>query len=533
MKKRLLCSFIVLLMAVMPMIGCNDLESRWYQECQSRGLTRAQAELGFYGFALRYWWGKKMENGTYAVNYSAVSADKIIEILSKAEQDVRGPFDDPKEQEFIKLLGLEKSIAEQQRAYKVILDNLRDHQMYAVLMDLLGENQFNGSVAEKKFDIKMLLPPEKPYRFTSEAVERAKEMGQLRLIHKFTFLFDDVLSGKEKDPMDLTEKNKFVWKRSSGGLEIRTYKIYSEDEKPADGNGDYIEAWRVSFVNSSDNTDPVMVKESSPCLRVFTSRYSTSLNIYVLDFDKENSEHGYGMPDLVKVFTAVTNGKDLLVNNSDVIKLLFEERPKEILSKDPPPMKVQIAKAGDAPPPSWEEAKTPEGYKVPFSYASRGRDNYTIEVQFEPQKKDPSGSPHGNKGGDRKIKYILKKWHDPKNPSAKGPGDVVEYYKPKASYGGNNIFNAEVTSGKEMSVTIKGQPKVSGFITDKDNIFIEDIPAQIDYTDGKKRWRIANLKGNDSTFESRQRVQSSSQTGMVSDGGNSTAVPAPDPDFLW
>jgi len=532
MKKRLLCILIGLLIVATPMAGCNNLESKWYQKCQERGLTRAQAEIGFYGFALRYWWGKKMDNGTYAVNYSAISADKIIEILSKAEEEVRGPFNDPKEQEFIKLLGLEKSIAEQQKAYKVILDNLRYHQMYAVLMELLGENQFNGSVAEKKFNIKMLFPPEKSYRFTSEAVERAKEMGQLRLVHTFTVLFDDMLSGKEKDPADLGEKNKFVWKRANGGLEIRTYKIYSEDEKPTDGNGDYIEAWRVSFVQAPDNTAPVVKKESSPCLRVFASRYSTSLNIYVLDFDKENGEHGYGMPDLVKVFTAVTNGKDLFVNNAEVINMLFAERPKEILAKDPPPMKVQIAKAGDAPPPSWEEAKTPEGYKVPFSYASRSRDNYTIEVQFEPQKKDASGSPHGHKSGAKKIKYILKKWHDPKDTSAKGPGDVVEYYRPKASYSGNNIFDAEVANGKEMSVTIEGQPKVSGFITDKNNIFIEDIPVQIDYTDGKKRWRIANLKGNDSTFESRQRVQSSSPTSISPDGGNSTVV-TPTPDFLW
>jgi hypothetical protein len=485
-------------------------------------MTKDQASAAFTK-ALRYWWMGQSPDGKWYINYSAVDTEKVIEVLKGAEADTLGAAKDPKWEKFREVAGLDNVLKERLKVYKISRSNVEMFFLYQTFKAMVGDSSYTDLLSQGalKFNFRMILPSEKEKEgmlFSSTYIESAKASGKLRLIQTFVGTLDDKLSEKKPDPEDPAERNKFIWKTKKEGVEIRTYKVLN-GESPKENAGDYIEVWRVTLEYASENALPTMKRESKPCIRAFASEQKGGVDVFVIDIDKENAEYGFGMPDVVEKFEKILSGKELFLKHQEILeKALNGQDPIEPKHKKKE-MKIEIARSGEAPPVTWETAEDPGGFRVPFMYAGFGKQNYKVEIVYETPKM-PNGHPapqdgaaHHKNGVAKKIKHIIKRWYSPGNPSLPGQGEVVEYFKPKSPYDGKDILEATVSAedGKKISITRKGQPTVIGLVVSEGNVFIEDIPYMIDFTDGDVRWQIADRENNDNVYESRRRISSANK----------------------
>lgn len=437
----------------------------------------------------------KDDPGTLRVDYQKIKLDKLLAVGEKQAADLEEILDtDPKNTTWYKLLeetGKRPYFEAAERALKFRVSRLKLKLNYEEFRKLLGEIE-NSSESEKKrkgYDVRIFLPefdPSKDASFDAKYIEDAKRDGKLRFVGK-TLVFDYELLGKKlSDPEHPFDPQHFVWKEKAEGLEITAFKVLTNSH-PRDNQLHYLEAARVTHTFDKDGKIVSTERESAPALRVFTSA-SDSLDIVVLDKDREG-ELGFGLPDVVeKLGSSIISGKDLYIRHQPLLAQLFEEKVKDKRKPLTPvtPQKFDVVEAGTKVDP-WDKSNHPKGWGIPYDYKGEKKNNYKVEIVLKPKKK-------GDDSQTREINFIAKIYHSASNESQPVKGDVVEYYLPVAPYNEKNILEVKVdwSNKKKLTVERDGQPSVTAIVTSGKNLFTDDKPVAIDFNDGDTRYRIVD-----------------------------------------
>lgn len=437
----------------------------------------------------------KDDPGTLRVDYQKIKLDKLLVVEEKQAADLEEILStNPKNTTWYKLLeetGKRPYFEAAERALKFRISRLKLKLNYDEFRKLLGEAD-NSLEAEKKrkgYDVRIFLPefdPAKDTPFSAKYVEDAKRDGKLRFVGKTTVSDYELLGKKTSDPEYPFDSQRFIWKEKAEGLEITAFKVIANSH-PRDNQLHYLEATRITYSFEKDGNIIATERESKPVLRVFTSA-SDSLDIVVLDKDREG-ELGFGLPDVViKLAGNIVSGKDLYINHQPLLAQLFEEKVKDKrkLLAPAPPQKFEVVQAGTKVDP-WDKSPHPRGWDIPYDYRSGKKDNYKAEVVLKPKKK-------GDDSQTREIDFIAKIYHSASNEWQPVKGEVVEYYLPQAPYNEKNVLEAKVdwSNKKKLIIEREGLPSVTAIVTPGNNLFTGERPVAIDFSDGETRYRIVD-----------------------------------------
>ncbi len=433
--------------------------------------------------------------GAPKIAYHKIKLDKLLAVELKQLTDFESILDtNPQNERTYKLLeemGIRPYFEAMERAGKFRFARWTLKLNYDEFRKLLGEIDSSKEAEDrrKSYTAEILLPqwdPAKETPFVAKYVEEAKKNGKLVFVGMTTVFDYELLGKKEPDPEVPWDPNRFVWKEKEEGLELRLYKVMNTD-RPRDKQPHYLEATRLTYRFDKDGKIIGTERESKPALRVFASP-SDTLDIVVLDSDREG-DLGFGFPDVIqKLFSSVASGKDLYLQHQSLLAQLFVEKmadKRKPLPK-PQPQKLETAQAG-TPVDPWEKAPGPQGWSVPHEYKSEKKDNYKVEIVLVPRKP-------GEDSSVRQIKLIAKIYHAAANEWESSKGEVVEYYRPLPEYAEKNILETKVDYSNKKKVTIEreGKPSISGIVNPGKNAFTEERPVAIDFSDGETRWRIAD-----------------------------------------
>lgn len=340
------------------------------------------------------------------------------------------------------------------------------------------------------------------FHFESDLVNEARKNGILQLVEEFVWFSNQTYGKKEPDLADPNDRFKFNWQSVQMGLQFKSYKVVN-GQKPRDSDVDYIEGTRILVDHRGNRL--ALQEEGRPVLKIFVLENKA---VVVVDQDKEK-EIGFGMPEMVIEANKIVSAKMLM--SQSVVELLFPEKPKD--KRRPPPskpdLKVEIALVG-VPIDLWEKAAALAGWRVPFPYKNTQSDNYYTKILAANPKKDINAdSPEANV---RQIEYIAKVYE--------GNGSVMEYYRPKAPFNEKNVAHAYVEEGKRIRIEFSNGESRSGMVAPGTNIFIEDRPYRIVFTEGEKRYIIWD-KDNDGKYELRLETSTDVSSG-IDPGANSS-----------
>ena len=491
--------FIISACATTAQQGCMDEVKQRYPT-----YTKDERLALFYGAkgtgCVQEWFlevekDKDGKPGTPKVAYHKIKLDKLLAVEKKQLADFESILDtNPQNERTYKLLdemGVRSYFEDMERAGKFRWTRLQLNFNHNEFRKLLGEIDASKEAEDRRlsYTAQIFLPnwdPSQKTPFVAKYVEEAKRNGKLVFVG-MTSVFDyELLGKKEPDPEVPWDPNRFIWKEKAEGLELRLYKVMNTD-RPRDKQPHYLEATRLTHRFDKDGQIVDAQRESKPALRVFASP-SDTLDIVVLDTDREG-DLGFGFPDIIqKLFSSVASGKDLYLQHQPLLAQLFVEKladKRKPLPK-PQPQKLEVAQAG-TPVDPWEKAPGPQGWSVPHEYKSEKRDNYKVEIVFVPRKP-------GEDSSVRQIKVIAKVYHAAASEGESSKGEVAEYHRPLAEFAEKNILEAKVDWSNKKKITIEreGKPGISGIVNPGKNAFTEEKPVAIDFTDGETRWRIVD-----------------------------------------
>ena len=486
--------FAAVLCALTLLGGCGPtFQSDFESQAKEKHWTREQTLVARYE-AYRILCLKKDEDGSYAVNYTCLAKEEVIKQIEKNIADLDDILDykDKETSKFLKEFGLRDYLVRQEFVMKAVLarvlvdDNNVKFAEYIGESDMFDSTDALGRNSKKGFDQRALtiVDLQKAYPFKSKVVEEARAAGLLKEIGRVMSSVSREMDRKEADPNDLTDPNKFVWVPRKIAYELVQYKVMTPGEQSHNSTPNYVEIWRV--VEGK--------RESLPAARAFLDGYGGA--VVILDYEKE-TEIGFGLPNSVE---RISEGA---LYSDGLITRLFPEKKSRRIEPKVPPIRVEIVRAG-APLNEWENCPEADGCRIPTSYKMEPmKDTYNVRISFRMKK--PVGSD-ASSDATKTIEYIAKEW------TAGGdyrwsPGQVVEYYKPKAQCNGA-ILSARVLNlenKKKVQISCQDGTEVVGVVTPKSNIFIVDKPEKISFTVGETRWQVWDSKG-DGKFDKRRKV---------------------------
>lgn len=486
--KLLICALLV------PFVfGCaTSFRESFERQADEKKWTREEKLAGLY-YAYRLLFLKRDTDGSFAVVYSRLPKEDVIRQLEKNLADLEDILNYKNEEmnRFVKLFQLRPYLLRQEFVLKAVLARILADENNQKLKEFLGElnapaqNDELGYNPKRGYDEQVLTIVDLPkvFPFKSKVVEEARAAGLLKEIARVTKSDSRELSKKEADPNDPADPNKFIWVSQTVAYELVQYKIMVAGEKPQNNSPNYVEITRV--IDGK--------KESMPALKAFLDDYDNA--VIVLDTDKEKEKIGFGLPNVVERIP-----KSVLFGDEMIARVFPEQKNRRIEPKSSP-IRVEIVRAG-APADEWEKCPESDGCRAPASYRREPvNDNYNVRFSFRPKKPVDAGDV------TRVIEYIAKEWTANGNEYRWSPGQVVEYYKPKAQCGGA-VVGARVMSlenKKKVQINCQDGSEVVGMVTPKPNIFVFDKPEKIAFTIGETRWVIWDTDG-DGKFDKRRKI---------------------------
>ncbi|MEX2052935.1 MAG: hypothetical protein WD898_01770 [Candidatus Paceibacterota bacterium] len=469
----------------------------------SRGNTEEEKLAAYYDsfrFVALEWDSDKNE---FRPSFKKLTYANLEDQLNERLEDYAQILDYKQEDmaKFIDHFGLRSEFEREEEVLELARNRVRVARIYNNFQKFMGTRSSSSSYSYgsnrhdpyESLDISTIYDPKDMktvYAFDSELINRARQDKTLKPVEEFAWTSDRTYGVKEADPANPDDPNKFTWRHVKMGMKFKSYKVISDGtEKPRDNQVDYIEGFRL--IDGKE--------ESLPALRLYVLQYQSVL---VIDQDKEN-ELGFGLPEVVEKLSKVTSGISLM--DERVVSVLFPDKPKEKRVKPPekPEIKVEIATVGQ-PVDLWEQSKDSTGWKTPMYKNNRG-DNYDVRVKFA--RHEHGDDPDSPESRLRQIEHLMKRYT--------GINKAVEYYKPKSPFDTRNILQADDgmgSDGKRLRVEFDNGEEKTGNVTSGQNIFTQENPEKIAYSDGGKRFVVWDKDG-DGTFEMRMEVSLDSHTG--------------------
>lgn len=492
--------------------GCHETFETFFAEMgKNNGWNKEQTLVAKYDAYKMLFLKKQKENLGYDIFYSRLTNREVLEKIQEMRQALNEALDYKDEQtvKYIDRIADTRLFLEhQERVLEAISRRLQTRELQNEFNALMGIEDSNdpgeGEGNERHIvdahyryapELLFVVDPRSIFTMNSRQLTEARKHGTLREIQKLLINTDAMLAYQEPDPNDPTDANKFIWKPRSMGMEFKSYKIYHDFEHPRNNKPHYIEGHRVWLSADTAGEQLVAYREVLPAVTVFYNPDRDN-GVVVIDVDQEY-ESGYGIPDIVKPSGAI-NRLDLFAVN-DVLEEVFPVKIKQRRIKPVEhPMKVEIAPVGE-PIDVWEASPDASGWKVPVMYRNEKEDNYHVKLKF--RMPDIFGL-------DKKkaLSFVKKEWFG-NHVRVPGPGAVIEYYRLKAPYN-QELIDAKVLykeDTKRVLFVLSDGSEVRGMIIPGPNIFIEEKPYAVDYSDGDIRWRLESTK-RDGIYDRRKKV---------------------------
>ncbi len=408
------------------------------------GRTDEQA-LAAWFYALQLMYTEVRPDGTRVIKRDAVEVKDALKSVDRMLSDLDYMLD-YKDHDFDKwlgYLGMRPALERAEIKWAYVRQRLNAVKLHADFLSLLGLPSIEEGIGSKTYDVRILYPRtnlSEHLRFMAPYIDAAKKDGLLQRIETLTVVFDETYN--EKQPTDLYDSSKFQWVAAKYGMEVLTYKVIRPGEQPKEKAGDYIEAYRLRFIEATSTNggqkQVTLERESEPILRAFRSKNSDRIDFAVLDLDLRG-QYGYGMPDLIKTFLGLQTGADVFVKVFDGdVRALFKGRPVNRLRERPPytpPISLFIVKSGTKVGEEWEMGN----WYVPFDYKA---DTSVLSVNFVKETED------------RRIKTV--RYYEKTYLGAKR---ALERWLPKPEYA--QVLSAQTDAGIFV-VRTEGKPEARG-----------------------------------------------------------------------
>lgn len=485
----------VLLLALTGWLVTNGCQYRFRTEFaklrEGRGNNEEQ-RLAAYAESFKHialqWDGTKNE---YQTSFRRITLEKFVEQLDARLEDFRVilNYNNADEARYVEFSKKRAKFERQEQIIRAQRDRAKVALLDNKFQTLMGTHPYYWGPETNPLDIvdiKKIYAGDdfrKTYLFESDLVNEARKNGILQLVEDFVWVGSQTYGKKEPDISDPTDRFKFDWQPLRMALRFRSYKVVN-GQKPKDNEVDYIEGVRILVDHRGNRLS--LQEESRPALKIFVLG---SKAVVVADQDKE-MESGFGLPEIVEGVDKIFSAQILM--RQEVVQLLFPEKPQD--KRRPPPVKpdvkVEVALVG-VPVDLWEKASVAAGWKVPFSYRNTKGDNYSVKVLVVPKKDTDTDNPDTDV---RQIDYVAKIYT--------GNGLAVEYYRTKTPFNERNVMRAVVEDGKRIRIEFSNGDSRNVTVPPGNNIFIEDRPYRIVFTEGDKRYVIWD-KDNDGKYELR------------------------------
>jgi hypothetical protein len=478
--------------------GCTPPYRKAFDDAATTNHWTKKEELLAFAYADKIFWAHQLKDGTYVLLYSRVPISKVASQTKQILDD----FDDiqsPKAQEWRKyaeVFNLKQDFEHEEEIEKTIYTRIHAADLENQFKQGLGEEMTSGPDAEALagYSLKRIYvnkPLAEAFPFQSEQVEGAKKDGTLKEIEHGELDLSSTYDHKDVNPNNPDDPEDFHWKSHTISIRLTNYKIINTD-KPSDNKGNYIEGYRV--IDGK--------QEQYPCLKIFFPQSARGALVLV-DTAREG-EPGYGAPDVLETIYSLDNVRDV-IQNGTLIDSLFAEKKKDKRQVEPPQIfKVEISPI-DVTGDTWEHSAT--GYVVPFKYRMGLGDNYNVRVKFDKPEADPN-DPNAMvtaMNGYLDVEWIAKEYTVVGEQTQAGPGQVIEYYRPKPGY--DKKVKADVLYSddtKKIEFQLPDGTTFTGTISPGPNKFIEDKPFAVAYTEGEKRYWIEK-EGSD-LYTKRKRI---------------------------
>lgn len=488
MRNRLMSTLFL----IITFSGCTHVYKKDFEKIAKKETAwtenQRKAALG-YSYRLKFAVNK---GGRWEVNYAILTTAQVRENLDSLLEniDYTLSYKDRWEVKYVEAFKLRSYLEREEERLKAIRSWVRTAELYQkfqlIMKNIPREDLYEEHSRQKisGYNPKLIFGSTdvaKAFPFKVEEIESAKQREILKPIEHLQIALERRLDRKEQNPADPDDPNSTIWRSLNRATDWTNYKILVADN-PENNQGNYFEGHRV--VEGK--------KESLPAIRIFCLS-NEEFCVLLLDADKEGMV-GFGLPDAVEPIRRVASVTEL-AGNLTLMDQLFQEKKES--SRIPPkkkPIFVEIAKVAGTESSTWEESPTKDGWQVPFQYKNQLQNNYNIKLVFQ----KPELSSETVSGMDKQIKYFKKEWTQGSKytPSI---GNVIEYYPVKPPYNKRNLLEARVNYGdntKKINLVFNDGTEENGVVIPKENRFIENDPAMIDYTEGSKRWRIRKDDGS-------------------------------------
>ena len=498
MKKFLSLISTVLLLAFLTSCMPSYQKTFW-DEGDKHGWTEKQKKAA-WAYGDRIYWSREAGEQKYVIMYNRIPTSKVREQLEGSLKDLDQSLD-PKNAEmaqYLSTFNLRKDMEHEEVITEAVYTRVRASELENQFEEQMGDRSAYGEEAvlgqgysAKKIFVNKSLAEAFPFK--SEQIEGAKKEGLLKPIEHVELDLSSDLDHKEADPSNPDDQNAYIWKGVKRSVRLINYKII-DVEKPENNHGNYIEGYRV--------TDGK--QEPLPSLRIFFPQ-GGDMAVVLLDTD-EQGEPGYGVPNILEQAYGLENVQSI-IRDGRLLDAMFaqHDRKKNRIIPESKLFKVEIARLGEPIDP-WEVAPNPEGWIVPFKYKSERGDNYNVRVHYKKLTPDQIASmDHEHMSEFHELDYIEKEYTREGDRYNAAPGQVIEYYRPKAAFAGK--VKATVVSDdntKKLSFEFEDGSLVDGILTAGSNKFAEDKPYAKSYTEGQKRWWIESSDG--AKFDKRKAV---------------------------
>ena len=395
--RRLRWFLAALIPAALFLSGCIQTGYDKFKENCPEDWTARQVEAA-YDLFLKEFFMKKQEDGTYAIDHSAVSVADARAVV----QGVLGDLDYVLSSENWRTLLLamptvRAGFEKEERRWQYIETQLGQAEVYFDFLEMIGKAVTDE---DREYSIQYLLPDQN-FDYTVDYLEAARQAGTLQEVERVVSYLYTPFGEKEPDPAAPDDPAAFVWVPKLKAFVIVSYAILNS-EKPRELKADYVEVWRADFDGDRIQT------ETQPCARAFRKLAGRTLQVFLLDYDWPG-EPGYGVPDEVKPIYATT-GSDLYEKFGEYFDGLATCRSEEVgrqRTYELPELDVQIVRSGQVG--EWRGDYNAAGWQVPYVYRDKEERDFTTKLT----KEEEDGYVH--------IKYVIRVWSD---------GAVWEYWTP-------------------------------------------------------------------------------------------------------
>lgn len=518
MKSKLLS----LLVTIMLIVGCGDnsFKSTILSKAKEKGWSEKQRKAALadsYTYFLRNaevdtdidknndLLAEVDTRSTVALPFVRYNLLSLDEVLAKLDQwlgdfDIILGYELSEEARFVDFFGLRPSLTRDETVMQAIRARVKAVQLDLKFKTLLGKvpPELTATHHMDGYNLRRILGVKNPldhFKFDSDNIDQARSSGVLKLIERGKSQISHAFDRKERDPSNPEDSNAFVWVSSAQELEVASYKILYND-RPENNFGDYIEAFRWTGGK----------REVRPCLKIFGIGNDPRKTIFVI-YPKREGDPGFGLPEFVEETYQAVGVNDIL-RDQTLIDRLFDDKKKH--NRVPPKIAklfVEVAKF-ENPIDIWETTSDRDkGFSVPFKYNNALGSNYNVRVEMSLPSADSATSESFFSPRVRSVRYFKKEWTNGKRFEAV-PGEVVEYYSPRAPYNQLKLMSARVLAEedtKKIILTKEDGSTEEGFVNPGNNKFVEDTPSAIFYTDGERRYVIKKSVGS-RVFDKRREL---------------------------